>query len=95
MALGARAWMVAIEFWCVIAAELMGQLVVVELLQLGSGMGSLWNGEATPFLIVGTLLAQPLIALVRLAAYLDVRTRREGLDAWFALWTAANRPGIA
>ncbi len=86
-----RAWLAGIEVWAMLVAEILGQFVVDGLLQLGTPYSSLMEGELTPFPILGLLLAQPLVALVRFCEWLDVRTRSEGLDAWFAVYAAAER----
>lgn len=90
--IGTRAWLLAVEVWAVLAGETIGQLLVDGVLQMGTPFGSLWDGEVTPYMILGFILVQPLLALIRFAAYLDVRTRTEALDAWFAVWAASARP---
>ena len=84
-----RAWLLAVEVWAVIAGEAIGQLVVDGVLQMGTPWSTLWDGAVTPYMLVGLIAVQPLLALIRFAAYLDVRTRTEALDAWFAVWTAS------
>lgn len=86
-----RMWQVAIEAWFMVGVALTGEFVIEVLFQLGAPLGSLLEGEASPLLVVGSFLAQPLLSVFRFCSYLDIRTRREGLDAWFLLWSAANR----
>lgn len=90
--------LMAARFWCAVlylfgvsAAEGMGQLVVGELLQLGAPWGRLQNGEITPYVLAGVLLCGPVWAMIRFAFYLDLRTRTESLDVFFALWQASER----
>jgi hypothetical protein len=66
--------------WGALLGELTGQSVVGFVLQLGEPFGSLLAGHATPWMAVGILLVQPLIAVFRLLLYVDVRTRMEGWD---------------
>lgn len=92
-ALGAPTWgvrfgLVGMELWAAIAAEASGQAIVDGIFQLGAPFGSLLEGDVTPFLLVGVLIAQPWCCAVRLVAYLDARTRAEALDALFDLRTA-------
>ena len=90
--------LMAARFWCAVlylfgvsATEGMGQLVIGELLQLGAPWGRLQNGEITPYVLAGVLLCGPVWAMIRFAFYLDLRTRTESLDVFFALWQASER----
>jgi hypothetical protein len=87
-----RLWQVALEGWAVLGTALTAEFVMASVLQVGEPFGSLWAGDASPFLVVGAFLAQPLVSALRFCSYLDVRTRNEGLDAWFLLWAAASAP---
>ncbi len=89
----ARLLGLAVETWAMVAAMMMGEFVMGTLLGLGQPFGVWWAGDPSPFLILGSLAAQPALAAARFAAYLDVRTRRECLDAWFTLWAASNAAG--
>lgn len=80
------AWL---TFWGAAVAEMGGQLIVAQGLQLGEPFGSAWNGEVTPYLLFGVIAAQPLHALYRLLLYIDVRTRVEGWDLQVAFRSAA------
>lgn len=90
----ARLWQVGLEAWSIVSVSAMGNLVVSDVLGLGAPFGSLWSGDASPFFILGSLLVQPMLSAVRFCFYLNVRTRREGIDAWFLLWATAQ-PGSA
>lgn len=89
-ALAMSAWLMVIELWAAMAGELVGQGAWNDMLQLGQPFGSLGNGDVTPFVVVGIIAAQPVIAAVRFAAYLDARTRAEALDVFFALRAAGG-----
>lgn len=83
----------AIDAFGLLGGEAAGQLLVGELLQLDAPFGELVSTDPTitPYMLVGYLAVQPLVALVRLAFYLDVRTSQEGLDVYFALWQSIVR----
>ncbi|GDX82128.1 hypothetical protein LBMAG42_39390 [Deltaproteobacteria bacterium] len=89
----ARFWQVALEAWSIVSITSMGNLLVTDVLGLGEPFGSVWSGDASPFFILGSLVAQPMLSAIRFCFYLNVRTRREGIDAWFLLWatTQASR----
>jgi hypothetical protein len=86
-----RCWLLAVEAWAWLGGEAVGQAVVEGLLQLGTPWGTLWDGHVTPYQLAGIVLVQPLLALMRFCAWLDVRTRTEALDAWFLVWAASSR----
>lgn len=83
----------SIDAFGLLGGEAAGQFLVGELLQLDAPFGSLVSVDptVTPYMLVGYLAVQPLVALVRLAFYLDVRTSQEGLDVYFALWQSIVR----
>lgn len=74
--------------WVVLATELLGQGMMSYVLQAGSPFGELSNGDTTPFVLMGVLLAQPLIAVFRLLLYVDVRTTLEAWDLHIAFRAA-------
>lgn len=88
-AVGVRLWQVGVELWAAGTAAAAGALLLDDLLGLGSPFGTWWRGEPTPFFLLGALLAQPLLSVLRFCAYLELRTAREGLDAWFSIYSAA------
>ena len=80
-----RLWL---TLWGALVAELGGQLIVANGLQLGEPFGSAMQLQVTPFLLFGLLAMQPLHALYRLLLYIDVRTRVEGWDLQVAFRSA-------
>ena len=62
------------------AAESLGQGIIGFVFQLGAPFGALSSGDATPYLLMGVLLANPVNAMYRLLLYVDARTRSEGWD---------------
>lgn len=76
----------AVPLWAVGVAEASGQALVGSVLQLGAPFGRLIaDGRVTPFVVAGWVLAQPVLAWVRLVAYLDARTATEGWDLQVAV----------
>jgi len=79
-------WLLVI--WIGLMGEAVGQAVVGYVLQLGAPFGSLMTLQATPWLLGGVLLSQPIYAVYRLFLYVDVRTRVEGWDLQVGLRAA-------
>jgi hypothetical protein len=90
-ALVARLWQLSLILWGALAGELGGQFLVRDLFQSGEPFGTLWEGEITPYLVLGIWASTPIWALLRFVLYLDMRTRSESLDVFFALWRAGGR----
>ncbi|MEP7124691.1 MAG: hypothetical protein ABJE95_27430 [Byssovorax sp.] len=63
-----------------ITAELLGQGLVNELLQLGTPFGELFKDGGSPFALAGFFLAVPYLATARFLYYVDSRTRSDGWD---------------
>lgn len=76
--------------WGAVVGEGAGQAMVGFVLQLGEPFGALWYGDRTPYLLSGTLLIQPLLALFQLLLYLNARTVTEGWDVHLAVRAAAE-----
>ncbi len=79
----------AITLWFGLIGEWAGQGLVRDLLLLGQPFGAVLEGEATPWLVAGFLIAQPVHSWYRLLVYVDARTRAEGWDLQVALRAAA------
>ena len=76
--------------WGMAVAEATGQAMMGTVLQLGAPFGSVLEGDVTPWVILGLVLVQPLVALFRLLLYVDVRTRLEGWDLQVGLKAAGE-----
>lgn len=74
--------------WFALVGEAAGQSIVGFILQLGEPFGTLWDGDVTPYLLLGLFLSQPAHAIYRLLLYVDVRTRLEGWDLQVGLRAA-------
>lgn len=81
------AW-ACLTVWGMLVGEGLGQAVVGFVMQLGTPLGALVQGEVTVFMVVGSLAVQPLVALYKLLLYVDVRTRVEGWDLQVGLRAA-------
>jgi hypothetical protein len=77
--------LVLLPFVGALAGEIVGQTVTALLLDLGTPWGLVIDGRGTPFVVVGVLVVQPLLAVVRVLGYLDARTRGEGWDVQVAV----------
>lgn len=78
----------------VLVAELLGQGVLSDVLQLGKPFGALFTDGGSPFALVGLLLSVPFVATARFLDYIDERTRADGWDIQlrFLAIAAADRP---
>ena len=64
----------------VIVAELLGQGLVDQVLQLGRPFGGLFADGGSPYALAGLLLSVPYAATARFLGYVDGRTRSDGWD---------------
>lgn len=92
VALSARAWLLGLELYITLGAELLGVLMIELLLGIPVPWGHFWELEVSPVLLLGLIMAQPVCAMVRLAFYLSARTKVEALDVYFGLWKAVENP---
>jgi hypothetical protein len=76
--------------WMVTAFESLGQALVGTVLMLGTPFGMASSGDVTPYVLLGVLVAQPLLALYRFLLYIDLRTELEGWDLQVGLRAAAG-----
>ncbi|MFT6816554.1 MAG: hypothetical protein ACJATT_000353 [Myxococcota bacterium] len=74
-----------LALWFAGLAEACGSTCMGFLLQFGAPFGSPWDLQATPWILFGLLVAQPIIGAYRLLLYVDTRTRSEGWDLQVAL----------
>lgn len=84
-ALAAAGGSVFLTGWFAGLAEVCGSTCMGFLLQFGAPFGSVWDLQATPWILFGLLAAQPVIAAYRLLLYVDTRTRSEGWDLQVSL----------
>jgi hypothetical protein len=78
----------------VVTAELLGQGLVSEVLQLGKPFGALFADGGSPYALAGLLLSVPYVATARFLEYIDARTRSDGWDVQlrFLAISAAAEP---
>ncbi len=72
--------LLAIQAGIAVTAELLGQGLVGELLQLGKPFGELFKDGGSAFALTGLFLSVPYVATARFLYYLDSRTRSDGWD---------------
>jgi hypothetical protein len=78
----------------IVLAEVLGQGVVDETLQLGRPFGSLVGGAGSLYALAGFFLSIPYVTAIRFLGYIDLRTRKEGWDVqlrFSALQQAAQK----
>lgn len=78
--LGSLLAMLGLQAVLVIVAELLGQGIVDDLLQLGEPFGSLLEDQGSPYALAGYFFSIPYAATARYLAYIDARTRTDGWD---------------
>jgi hypothetical protein len=80
-----------------VGAELLGDGLVAQVLQLGSPFGKMfgegWQG-GSGYALLGFFLSIPVTASARFLKYIDIRTRKEGWDIQlrFTAVAAAEQP---
>jgi hypothetical protein len=62
------------------AADLIGDVVVNRVFEMGRPLGSLWSDGGSGYAVVGALLSVPFLASASFLGYVDLRTRKEGWD---------------
>ncbi|HHH10488.1 MAG TPA: hypothetical protein ENK23_00210 [Sorangium sp.] len=81
----------------VAVAEIVGQGIVGQLLQLGQPFGALEKVWFTPFALLGLLASVPYVAVARYLLYIDTRTRTDGWDIqvrFFAIAANEDKGGL-
>jgi hypothetical protein len=68
------------QLGAIVVAELIGQSLLDDVLQLGKPFGSLWDDYGSPFALFGLLLSLPFVSTARFLHYIDTRTRADGWD---------------
>lgn len=91
IALGTIVAFLAVQAGISITAELLGQGLVSEMLQLGTPFGELFEDGGSAFALAGFFLSVPYIATARFLYYVDSRTRSDGWDVQVRFMTIAAR----
>ncbi len=78
----------------VVTAELLGQGLVDDVLQLGKPFGKLFWEGGSPFALAGFLLSVPYVATARFLHYIDSRTRSDGWDIQLRFMAVAARETV-
>lgn len=78
--LGALLSLLLIQAGFVVTAELLGQGLVRDILQLGEPFGALFTEGGSPYALAGLLLSIPYVSTARFLGYIDARTRSDGWD---------------
>lgn len=79
----------------VVTAEVLGQGIVDQLLQLGTPFGT-WQGDGiSPFALFGVMLSAPYVATARFLMYVDTRTRADGWDIQVRFMSIAAEARLA
>jgi hypothetical protein len=75
----------------VLTAELMGQALVEDVLQLGRPLGHLFTQGGSAYALAGYLVSLPYVATARFLLYIDRRTRSDGWDIQVRFMAIAAR----
>jgi hypothetical protein len=92
--LGALIALLVTQAGIVLVAELLGQGLVKEVLQLGTPFGSLFRDHGSPYALLGYLLSIPYVSTARFLHYIDARTRADGWDVQLRFMAVAAREGV-
>jgi hypothetical protein len=68
------------RFGAVLVAELLGNAIVDDVLQLGQPFGTLLEDGGSPYALLGFFASIPFAATARFLEYIDTRTRSDGWD---------------
>jgi len=79
-ALATAVLLLCVRAGCVILGEVGLRSLVEIVLETRGTSRSLWSDGVSPYALAGFWLAVPAIAVLRYAAYIDLRTLREGWD---------------
>lgn len=90
-AIGALFALLGTQAGIVLAAELLGQGLVDEVLQIGRPFGGLFTDGGSPYALCGFLLSVPYVATARFLKYIDARTRADGWDVQLRFMAIAAR----
>ena len=76
-----------------VLADLVGNAIVAQVLQMGRPFGDLWENGGSGLAVVGLLIGVPLAACARFLGYIDLRTRKEGWDIQlrFTAWSEREK----
>ncbi len=65
---------------CVVGADLLGNSILADILQLGHPLGTMFLQGGSPFALAGLFVSVPFFATARFLQYIDTRTRSDGWD---------------
>jgi hypothetical protein len=88
---GVLAALLAAQLGIAVSAELLGQGLTGEVLQLGNPLGGLFSDGGSAFALAGFLLSIPYAATARFLQYIDARTRSDGWDIQLRFMSIAAR----
>jgi hypothetical protein len=72
------------------AADVIGDVIVNWVFEMGRPLGSLWSDGGSGFAVVGALLSAPFLASASFLGYIDLRTRKEGWDVQLRFMALAD-----
>jgi hypothetical protein len=74
----------------VFTAEMLGQGIVDQVLQLGRPFGALFADGGSPYALAGFFLSIPYVSTARFLQYIDARTRADGWDVQLRFLAVAS-----